>query len=82
MEIIQELERRPRGFYSGAVGWISPNGCADLSIVIRTLVCSPNATTFGVGGAIVWDSDPEGEFKETMVKARALLEALGARVLE
>lgn len=80
MEIIDELEKRPRGFYSGAVGWVSPNGSADLSIVIRTLVCSPNATTFGVGGAIVWDSDPEGEFAETMVKARALLEALGADI--
>lgn len=82
MEIIEELERRPRGFYSGAVGWISPNGCADLSIVIRTLVCTPSATTFGVGGAIVADSDPEGEFEETMVKARALLEALGVGINE
>ncbi|WJY71706.1 aminodeoxychorismate synthase component I [Corynebacterium auriscanis] len=80
MEIIEELERRPRGFYSGAVGWVSPNGYADLSIVIRTLVCSPHATTFGVGGAIVADSDPCDEFEETMVKARALLEALGAKI--
>ncbi|KAB3519196.1 aminodeoxychorismate synthase component I [Corynebacterium sp. zg254] len=82
MEIIDQLERRARGFYSGAIGWLSPNGAGDLSITIRTVVDDGVASTFGVGGAIVTDSDPEAEYQETLTKASALLEALGARIEE
>ena len=78
MEIIAELEGMPRGLYSGAIGWLSPTGAADLSITIRTLVDDGQRASFGVGGAIVADSDPEAEFEETLVKASALLDALGA----
>ena len=49
----------------------------DLSIVIRTFVCAGGQATFGVGGAITADSDPGAEYRETLDKARALLEALG-----
>ncbi|HIW96052.1 MAG TPA: anthranilate synthase component I family protein [Candidatus Corynebacterium gallistercoris] len=82
MEIIEELEGTPRGFYSGAVGWMSATGAADLNIVIRTLVDDSARCSFGVGGAIVADSDPAAEWEEIVVKASALVEALGARVEE
>lgn len=80
MEIISDLERRARGFYAGAIGWFSLSGAADLSITIRTIVADQTSTTFGVGGAIVAQSDPEEEFEETLVKARSLLAALGSKV--
>ncbi|WP_433871547.1 aminodeoxychorismate synthase component I [Saccharopolyspora sp. CA-218241] len=82
MEIIDALERRARGYYSGAIGWISLSGAADLSIVIRTIVNSEHSCTFGVGGAIVSLSDPEEEHRETVVKSRAMLSALDATTEE
>jgi para-aminobenzoate synthetase len=78
MEIIDRLEDGPRGVYSGALGWFSLSGAADLSIVIRTIVLAAGRAEFGVGGAIVALSDHEEEFTETVVKARAMLSALDA----
>ncbi|QIZ38822.1 aminodeoxychorismate synthase component I [Saccharopolyspora sp. ASAGF58] len=76
MEIIDRLEEGPRGVYSGAIGWFSLSGAADLSIVIRTLVADGERLSFGVGGAIVALSDPVEEFEETVVKSRAVLTAV------
>ena len=76
MEIIDRLEAGPRGVYSGALGWFSLAGAADLSIVIRTLVATGNQVSFGVGGAIVALSDPADEFEETAVKSRAMVSAV------
>jgi para-aminobenzoate synthetase len=78
MEIIDRLEQGPRGVYSGALGWFSLSGASDLSIVIRTLVVDSGRVTFGVGGAIIALSDPDGEFDETVVKSRAMMTALDA----
>ncbi|QEV04990.1 aminodeoxychorismate synthase component I [Streptomyces prasinus] len=78
MAIIDELEQRPRGVYSGGLGWFSLCGAADLSIVIRTLVIDGGQASLGVGGAIIALSDPEEEFEETMVKSRAVVAALTA----
>jgi para-aminobenzoate synthetase len=78
MEIIDRLEEGPRGVYSGALGWFSLSGAADLSIVIRTLVATGDQVTVGVGGAIVALSDPEEEFEETVVKSRAMMAAIAA----
>jgi para-aminobenzoate synthetase len=77
LEIIDRVERRPRGAYSGALGFFSVNGTADLSVVIRTLVASPGGLTIGAGGAIVAGSDPDAELEEMLLKARPLLETVG-----
>jgi para-aminobenzoate synthetase len=77
MQIIDRLEDGPRGIYSGALGYLSLSGAADLGMVIRTLVAEPGRLAFGVGGAIVALSDPATEFEETAVKATAILRLLG-----
>jgi para-aminobenzoate synthetase len=77
LEIIDRIEGRPRGVYSGALGFFAVNGTADLSIVIRTLVASPDGLTIGAGGAIVAASDPEAELEEMLLKAHPLLATVG-----
>jgi para-aminobenzoate synthetase len=76
MEIIDDIEREARGVYSGAIGWFGLDGTVDLSIVIRTIVMRPGATTIGAGGAIVMQSDPAEEFEEILLKARAPMAAI------
>lgn len=76
MAIIAALEPAPRGVYAGALGWLGWDGAMDLSIVIRTFVCADGRVSFGVGGAVTADSEPEAEYRESMDKARALLAAL------
>ncbi|MEU8226670.1 aminodeoxychorismate synthase component I [Kribbella sp. NPDC048915] len=71
MEIIDELESSARGVYSGALGYLTVDGRAELSVVIRTAVLTPDATVVGAGGAIVLDSDPEAEYDEMVLKARS-----------
>jgi para-aminobenzoate synthetase len=78
MEIIDELEGGARGVYSGAIGWFGLGGACDLSVAIRTIVLDRGAATIGAGGAIVVDSDPDAEFEEMLLKARAPIAALGA----
>jgi len=77
LEIIDRLEARPRGVYSGALGFLAVNGTADLSVVIRTLVASREGVTIGAGGAIVAASEPQAELEEMLLKARPLLDAVG-----
>jgi para-aminobenzoate synthetase len=80
MEIIDELEDEARGVYSGAIGYFGADGAVDLSIVIRTIVIRPGRTTIGAGGAIVMQSDPEEEFEEILLKARAPMAAIARTV--
>lgn len=70
VQLLRELEKGPRGVYSGAIGWLSPNGAASLRIVIRTAVLDETGARFGVGGAITRLSDTEAEIEETFTKAR------------
>ena len=80
MEIIDDLEDEARGVYSGAIGWFGIDGTMDLSIVIRTIVMRPGRTTIGAGGAIVMQSDPEDEFDEILLKARAPMATIAEAV--
>jgi para-aminobenzoate synthetase component I len=76
MKIIDRLEPVKRGIYSGSVGYLDFAGPLDFNIVIRSFVVKDRRCYYNVGGAIVADSDPRGEYAETMDKARALKVAL------
>ncbi|MEV6328774.1 aminodeoxychorismate synthase component I [Streptomyces sp. NPDC051909] len=82
LEIIDRLERGPRGVYSGTLGWFSLSGACDLNVVNRTIVATPGEVSFGVGGAVVALSDPTEEFEETLVKARAMADTLAVSLGE
>lgn len=77
MRILHTLEGGPRGVYSGAFGCLGADGSADLAMVIRSIVLTPDGASIGTGGGITALSVPEEEVEETRVKARALLAALG-----
>jgi para-aminobenzoate synthetase len=77
LEIIDRIEGRPRGVYSGVLGFFAVNGTADLNVVIRTLVASRDGLAIGAGGAIVAASAPEAELEEMLLKARPVLETIG-----
>jgi para-aminobenzoate synthetase component 1 len=77
-----------REIYCGAVGWVDADeGCGDLNVAIRTFWLTTDddgrpTVRFGTGGGITWDSDPAGEWAETELKARRLLEVASGRWAE
>lgn len=76
MEIIDELEPTRRSIYTGNIGYLSFNGNMDLNIVIRTFLIKGNTAYFQAGGAVVYDSQPEAEYQETLDKIQALINAI------
>jgi para-aminobenzoate synthetase component 1 len=76
MEIIDELEPTRRSVYTGAIGYLSFSNNLDLNIVIRTFLIKGQKAYFQAGGGIVYDSDPQAEYEETLHKVKALLQAL------
>ena len=74
MEIIRELETAPRKIYTGSIGFLTPAGEAHFNVAIRTALidCEAGTLEYGVGGGIVWDSEAEAEYEETLTKARVL----------
>jgi para-aminobenzoate synthetase component 1 len=79
---IAALEPVGRGASMGAVGRVHPNGDLDLALTIRTFAVAEGRIHLWVGGGIVWDSDPDAEIEESLVKARPLLDAIGAPLPE
>ncbi len=83
MEIIEELEGRSRGFYTGSMGYLAPGPCFDFNILIRSFTLFSNGTLeFQAGAGIVADSDPKREYLETLYKVEALAQALGTSLLQ
>lgn len=79
MEIIEKLEETKRGLYSGAVGYFTPNGDFDFNVVIRSILYDAHKqyVSFSVGSAITSLSDPEKEYEECLLKAKAMRMVLG-----
>ncbi len=77
MQVIAELEGVGRGAYTGAMGWLAPNGDMDLNILIRSAEVEGACVRFRTGAGIVADSDPQRELEETRAKALGMLRALG-----
>jgi len=80
MELIEKYEHTRRGLYSGAVGYFDPAGNFDFNVVIRSILYNAAAryVSVQVGGAIVFDSVPEQEYEECLLKAEAMMRALGS----
>ncbi len=72
MEIINELEEMPRGVYTGAIGFLSPDGEAGFNVPIRTLTLKDGKGEMGIGSGIIHDSDPKREWEECLLKAQFL----------
>ncbi len=79
MEIIDELEPVKRHVYTGSIGYISFHDTMDLSIAIRTATIHDQRIFFSVGGGIVYDSDPEKEFQETLDKGKTVMTILNRK---
>ena len=77
MEIIAELEKHGRSFYTGSFGYLGLDGSMDLNILIRSMLLHKSHISFRTGAGIVADSEPDRELAETRHKARGLLRALG-----
>ena len=69
MEIINELEQRPRDIYCGAIGWMAPDGSSEFNVAIRTLLLQNGKAVLNVGGGVVFDSTAKSEYEEALWKS-------------
>jgi para-aminobenzoate synthetase component 1 len=76
MEIVDELEPTARSIYTGSIGYLGFDRRMDMNIAIRTFLIKGEDVYFQVGGGIVADSTLEGEYDETLDKAKALIQSL------
>ncbi len=78
MQLIDQYETVSRGLYSGSIGYITAEGDFDFNVVIRTILLDMDQSklSFQVGSAITYDSDPEAEYQECLLKAKAILQIL------
>jgi para-aminobenzoate synthetase component 1 len=79
MEIIDELETNRRHIYTGSIGYISFHHTMDLSIAIRTATITQDRLVFSVGGGVVFDSDPDDEYNETLHKGKTMFDAFSGK---
>lgn len=82
MEAIAKLEQRPRGIYTGAIGYFAFNGDFDFNIAIRTFVATKDGLSVQLGGGIVADSDPDLEYQETLHKGNSIFKILNWQMEE
>jgi para-aminobenzoate synthetase component 1 len=82
MKLIEKYESSKRGLFSGAIGYIKPNGDFDFNVVIRSILYNKKNRyiSFMVGGAITIGSDPEAEYDEAILKAEAIFEILTKKI--
>ncbi len=78
MEIIEAVEKTPRGYYCGTIAYIGFDGTTDMNIAIRTVVLKPGKASFHAGGGITFLSDPAAEYAETYAKAQRIFDAFAA----
>ncbi len=78
MQLIEKYEQTKRGIYSGTVGYITPKKDFDFNVVIRSIMYNKTNkyVSYQIGGAITFESDPEGEYEECIVKAAAITRIL------
>ena len=78
MELIEQYEKSKRGIFSGSLGYISPDGDFDFNVVIRSIMynTAENYLSFQAGSGITFNSDPEKEWEECLLKAEAMKKAL------
>ncbi len=84
MQLIEHYEKTRRGLYSGAIGYITPSGDFDFNVVIRSILynAAKQYLSLQVGGAIVFDSVPEEEYEECLLKAKAMIEVIEHKTVE
>jgi len=80
MQLMEQYEQSKRGVYSGAIGYFSPGGDFDFNVVIRTLLYNAQQKylSFQTGSAITYHADPEKEYQECLLKAKAIMQVLGS----
>ena len=75
MELIEQYEQTKRGLFSGALGYLKPDGNFDFNVVIRSILYNETSKylSFETGGGITYNSEPESEYQESLLKAEAMM---------